>query len=145
MGYLLSRYSIIFTLTENKNDILSLEDVKLLVDTFYDKVREDTLIGPIFNDRIQDRWPEHLAKMYTFWQTVLLGEHTYYGSPFSPHAQLPVEQVHFERWLTLFSQTLEELFTGEVAKEAIWRANKMATMFQYKIEHYRSNSMKSLI
>jgi hemoglobin len=116
-----------------------------LVDTFYDKVRNDQSIGPIFNDRIQNRWPQHLAKMYTFWQTVLLGEHTYYGTPFPPHAQLPVEKEHFERWLSLFSQTLTELFAGEIAKEALWRANKMAEMFQYKIQHYRINSSKSLI
>jgi len=132
-------------LTHEKNDILTIEDIKLLVDTFYDKVREDKLIGPVFNDRIQNRWPQHLAKMYTFWQTILLGEHTYYGTPFPPHAQLPIEKEHFERWLSLFSQTLNELFSGEIAKEALWRANKMAEMFQYKIAHYRSNSSKSLI
>lgn len=132
-------------MTPEKKDILTLEDVKLLVDTFYGKVRGDELIGPIFNDKIQDRWPQHLAKMYTFWQTVLLGEHTYYGSPFPPHAQLPIEKIHFERWLNIFSQTLDELFTGEVAKEAIWRADKMATMFQYKIEHFKNNPTKSLI
>jgi hemoglobin len=132
-------------LEEEKKDILNLDDIKLLVDTFYDKVREDQLIGPIFDERIQNRWPEHLAKMYTFWQTVLLGEHTYYGSPFPPHANLPVEKEHFERWLSLFSQTLHQLFSGEIADDAMWRANKMATMFQYKIDHYRSNSSKSLI
>jgi hemoglobin len=132
-------------LEEEKKDILNLDDIKLLVDTFYDKVREDQFIGPIFDERIQNRWPEHLAKMYTFWQTVLLGEHTYYGSPFPPHANLPVEKEHFERWLSLFSQTLHQLFSGEIADEAMWRANKMATMFQYKIDHYRSNSSKSLI
>jgi hemoglobin len=132
-------------LAEEKKDILRLEDIKLLVDTFYNKVREDNLIGPIFNERIQNRWPEHLSKMYTFWQTVLLGEHTYYGSPFPPHAQLPIDPIHFERWLALFAETLNELFSGEVANEAIWRANKMAVMFQYKIEHYRNNPTKSLI
>jgi hemoglobin len=131
-------------MTEN-NDILSLDDIKLLVNTFYDKVQKDELIGPIFNSRIQNRWPEHLEKMYTFWQTVLLGEHTYYGSPFPPHAQLPVERHHFERWLQLFSATLNELFTGKKAEEALWRADKMAEMFQYKIEHYRNNTSKSLL
>lgn len=146
MGYLLFSNTIICTLTtQEKKDILSIDDIKLLVDTFYGKVREDQLIGPIFDERIQDRWPQHLAKMYTFWQTVLLGEHTYYGSPFPPHAQLPVEKEHFDRWLSLFSQTLDELFTGEVAKEAMWRANKMAEMFQYKIGHYRQNAANSLI
>lgn len=146
MGYILFSNTIICTLTtQEKKDILSIEDIKLLVDTFYGKVRKDQLIGPIFDERIQDRWPQHLAKMYTFWQTVLLGEHTYYGSPFPPHAQLPVEKEHFETWLALFSQTLNELFTGEIAKEAMWRANKMAEMFQYKISHYRNNAANSLI
>ncbi|MDQ2718307.1 MAG: group III truncated hemoglobin [Bacteroidota bacterium] len=128
-----------------KNDIIDLDDIKLLVNTFYGKVKEDSLIGPIFNERIQNRWPQHLAKMYTFWQTVLLGEHTYYGSPFPPHAELPVERHHFERWLSLFSETINELFKGDKAKEALWRADKMAEMFQYKIEHHRNNPSQSLI
>jgi len=53
--------------------LLNIEDVKLLVDTFYSKVRNDDTLAPIFNERIGDRWPEHLEKMYTFWQTTLLG------------------------------------------------------------------------
>lgn len=132
-------------MTEEKRDIVSLEDIKLLVDTFYGKVRTDEFIGPIFDERIQDRWPHHLAKMYTFWQTVLLEEHTYFGSPFPPHAQLPVERAHFERWLSLFSETINELFSGEKAKEALWRADKMAEMFQFKIAHYRKNSATGLL
>ncbi|MEO8823779.1 MAG: group III truncated hemoglobin [Ginsengibacter sp.] len=132
-------------MTEEKHDILELNDVKLLVDSFYEKVRLDTLIGPIFDERIQDRWPQHLSKMYTFWQTVLLGEHTYYGSPFPPHAQLPVEREHFNRWLALFSETLNELFSGKVADEALWRAGKMAEMFQYKLRDFRSSTNRSLI
>jgi hemoglobin len=76
-------------------DILNLDDVKLVVDCFYDKVRNDKLLKDVFNNVIQDRWPEHLEKMYRFWQTVLLDEHTYYGSPFLPHAKLPVGIEHF--------------------------------------------------
>ena len=60
-----------------KRDIDAIEDIKLMVDSFYGKVREDAMLSFIFNDRIQDRWPEHLEKMYRFWQTVLLDEHTY--------------------------------------------------------------------
>lgn len=132
-------------LTEEKHDIRELNDVKLLVDTFYGKVRNDDLIGPIFNERIQDRWPQHLNKMYTFWQTVLLSEHTYFGTPFPPHAQLPVEGEHFERWLFIFKETVAELFSGKTADEALWRANKMAEMFQSKIQYYKKNSQNSLI
>lgn len=128
-----------------KSDILQLEHVKQLVDTFYGKVREDELLADIFNERIQDRWPQHLAKMYTFWQTVLLGEHTYFSSPFPPHATLPVEKVHFERWLKLFYETLDELFSGQIADEARWRAGKMAEMFQLKINMARERGTKSLM
>ena len=126
-------------------EIISLDDIKKLVDTFYDKVRRDQLIGPIFNGRIQDRWPQHLEKMYTFWQTVLLGEHTYFGSPFPPHANLPVSHQHFEKWMELFTKTIDELFTGEKANDAKWRAGKMAEMFESKIEYYKNKPVKSLI
>ncbi len=120
-------------------EILSLDDIKLLVDTFYDRIREDVLLGPIFNERIQDRWPVHLEKMYKFWQTVLLQEHTYFGSPFPPHAQLPVGHEHFAAWLALFSKTVDELFTGEKATEAKWRAEKMAELFEAKIAYAKKN------
>lgn len=127
-----------------QQDILTLEDVKTLVDTFYDKIRNDALLSPIFNERIQDRWPEHLEKMYRFWQTVLLDEQTYSGSPFPPHAKLPVDHSHFKEWMTLFTQTVNELFSGQKATEAIWRAEKMAQMFEFKIEHYRNNPFTSI-
>src|SRR5688572_7651159 len=128
----------------NQHDILSLEDIKLMVDTFYGKVREDEKLGPIFNERIKDRWPEHLEKMYRFWQTILLEEHTYYGAPFPPHAKLPIDHNHFERWLQLFHQTVDELFSGEEAEEAKWRGNKMAQIFEVKIEMSRGSNFISI-
>ena len=126
-------------------EIISLHDIKKLVDTFYEKVRKDDLIGPIFNEKIQDRWPQHLEKMYTFWQTVLLGEHTYFGSPFPPHANLPVSHQHFEKWMELFKQTVDELFIGSIAEDAKWRAAKMAELFESKIEYYKNMPFKSLV
>lgn len=126
-------------------EILNLSDIKLLVDSFYEKIRKDDLLSPIFNGIIQDRWPQHLQKMYAFWQTVLLKEHTYFGSPFAPHAKLPVEQEHFERWIELFFQTIDEQFEGEKASEAKWRAEKMADMFHCKIQYYRQNPEKLIL
>lgn len=118
--------------------IETLEDIKILVDTFYSRVRADDLIGPIFAQKIEDRWESHLTKMYAFWQTVLLGEYTYTGRPFPPHAQLPIQEEHFDRWLALFQQTVDELYEGEKASEAKWRAKKMAEMFRHKINYFRS-------
>lgn len=126
-------------------DITTIEDIRLLVDTFYGKVRLDPTIGAIFIGAIQDRWPEHLEKMYRFWQTVLLGEHTYNGSPFPPHAQLPVDQKHFDAWLKLWYATVDSLFAGEKADEAKWRGDKMAVLFLSKIDYYRNSSASPLI
>jgi len=130
---------------EEKKELLNLEDIKTLVDSFYGKVRSDELLAPIFNERIRDNWPVHLEKMYRFWQTVLLGEHTYMGTPFPPHANLPVDKSHFEQWLKLFKETLNEQFSGEKAKEAKWRADKMAEMFLLRINYFREQGFKSIV
>lgn len=124
---------------DGQKQLLDLDDVKKMVDGFYHKVRQDDLLGPVFNDRIEDRWPQHLEKMYAFWQTTLLGEHTYSGRPFLPHATLPVSHQHFERWVALFTQTVDELFAGEKADEAKWRAGKIAEMFELKVHHFKNH------
>lgn len=126
-------------------DITNISDIKKLVDNFYEKVRKDDLIGPIFNNVIQDNWGVHLEIMYRFWQTLLLNEHTYHGAPFLPHMELPIEPHHFDRWMKLFNETVEENFTGEVAEEAKWRASKMATLFMGKLDYYRKNKLNPLI
>jgi Truncated hemoglobins len=128
-----------------KRAIETMEDIRLLVDTFYGKVRKNPLIGPIFDEVIGDQWPVHLEKMYRFWQTVLFGEHTYHGTPFPPHAQLPVDRQHFDTWLALWHGTLDQLFTGEKAAEAKWRGDKMAAMFLSKIDYYRSRPSTPLL
>ena len=126
-------------------DIITLEDITTLVDVFYEKVRQDELLAPIFNERIQDRWPQHLEKMYSFWQTVLLDERTYFGSPFPPHAKLSVNHSHFQRWMELFNLTVDTLFQGEKAYEAKWRARKMAELFESKIDYYKKQGFKNLL
>ena len=125
-----------------KQDIQTLDDIKLLVDEFYRIVRSDTTIGPIFQDRIQNNWAVHLEKMYTFWQTLLLDQHSYFGSPFPPHINLPIEEKHFAQWLKLFEATVDDLFAGEKAQEAKWRAQKMAQMFQFKLDYLNANPNK---
>jgi hemoglobin len=126
-------------------DISTVEDIRQLVDAFYEKVRQDELLAPIFNERILGNWPQHLEKMYAFWQTVLLHQQAYQGSPFPPHAQLPIDHSHFERWMNLFTSTVDTLYEGEKANNAKWRAGKMAEMFQIKIEYYKERGFKHLL
>lgn len=126
-------------------DIENIEDVQRMVNTFYAKIREDDMLGIIFNQNIQDRWPQHLDKMYRFWQTILLEEYTYDGRPFPPHAHLPIGKVHFDQWLSLFEETVHALFEGPKADEAIWRARKMATLFESKLDYIRHNPDKPFL
>lgn len=122
-------------------EIENIEDIKLLVNEFYAKVRREELLKDIFDSIIQDRWPIHLEKMYTFWQTVLLGEHTYRGTPFPPHARMPVALEHFEKWLMLWTETVDQYFIGERADRAIWQGQRMAQMFLSKIEYIRETEI----
>lgn len=123
-------------------DIENLNDIKKMVDLFYAKVRKDDLIGPIFKEKIQNHWAEHLTKLYSFWQSVLLGEQTYTGFAFPPHAQLPITKEHFDRWLALFTETVDSLFAGSRADEAKSRAYKIADVFQENLDRIRKKSDK---
>jgi hemoglobin len=125
---------------EYRPPILTIEDVKLLVDTFYQRIQADKLLGPVFNEVIQDNWSVHLEKMYRFWQTVLLGEHTYLA-PLPTACQVTGGHEHFAAWMGLFTKTVDELFAGEKADEAKWRAGKMAEMFEFKIAYFKKNPL----
>ena len=113
-------------------DIETSAEVRILVDRFYEKVRRDPLIGPIFDDVAKVDWPSHLATLYSFWETLLnVGERkgSYGGAPFPMHARLPIEKAHFDRWLQLFLETVDENFAGEKANEAKGRALSIADTF----------------
>ena len=112
-----------------RRDIATTEDIKGLVDAFYDKVRADELIGPIFDSVASFDWEAHLPAMYRFWETLLLGAGTYQGAPFPKHAVLPIQQAHFERWLSLFMATVSENFAGPKSEEAKDRAISIADTF----------------
>ncbi len=128
-----------------KNDIENIEDIKLMVDTFYARVRKDGLLKDVFENIIQDNWDKHLEKMYRFWQTVIFNEHTYFGSPFAPHATMPVNKIHFDRWVKIFVENMDDLFSGEKAEETKKRAISMAQLFNSKLEYYRENQNRPIM
>lgn len=99
--------------------------IELLVHRFYDVVREDPLLGPIFIDRIQD-WDTHLAKMCAFWSSVALMSGRYHGQPMAKHMPLPVDSRHFDRWLTLFVKTAERECPPAAAEHFIKLAQNIA-------------------
>jgi hemoglobin len=116
-----------------KTEIKTEKDIKTLVDKFYEKVNKDELLSKIFNEEAKINWEEHLPKMYRFWGTQLIGSMNYAGQPFSPHMMLPINVTHFERWLKLFTETVDENFTGITAEIAKQKAKNIAGVFQYKL------------
>ena len=127
-----------------KTDIRNIDDIKIFVDDFYHKVQQDELIGPIFNNIIQD-WPVHLNKMYLFWNAALFGVPGFKGNPFAKHAPLPIQGNHFERWLELFHQTIDQFFAGEIAEDCKHRSELMAAMFLTRLENMRGGANKVIV
>ncbi|WP_375239849.1 group III truncated hemoglobin [Aurantibacter sp.] len=131
-----------------KNDIKNREDIALLVDAFYEKIRKDNVLGPIFNGMILD-WETHLNHLTTFWESSLFMtkklEHRYSGNPLEAHikvdkyAKNTIDEHHFGIWLNYWSQTIDDLFAGEVADNAKRRARKMATFIHIKLFEAREN------
>lgn len=129
-----------------KNIIESTKDIELLVDTFYSKVREDELIGYIFTDIACVNWDKHLPVMYNFFENMLFYTGSYTGNPMELHKHInrlfPLTEAHFERWILLFTTTVDELFEGEKAALAKERAKSIAAVMQIKILDNTSSADK---
>lgn len=125
-----------------KKKIESREEVSFLVRTFYSKVREDKLLGPIFNGIITD-WETHLELLTDFWETNLLYARKYFGNPMHAHIEVDkkigdtMNELHFGTWINLWYQTLNEYFEGEVAEIAKNRARNMGTFIHLNVFNAR--------
>jgi hemoglobin len=95
--------------------VVSEETIRRQVHAFYGRVREDAVLGPVFNDAVED-WDEHLAKLCDFWSSVLLATGRFRGSPMAAHARRPdIQDEHFARWLDLFARTAQHVCPPEAA------------------------------
>src|ERR1700754_4186708 len=119
-----------------KKDITDRSDIQLLIDSFYEKVKKDPLIGYLFNEVAKVDWPHHLPRMYDFWESVIFQTAGFNGNPMAAHIRLhqqsPLKKEHFEQWLTLFKQTVDEHFEGEKAELARQRAVSIGTVMQLR-------------
>lgn len=123
-----------------QRELKNREDLIELLDAFYAKVRMDPLIGTVFNDLAKVNWEEHLPKIYNFWDTLLFGAENYRGRPFPPHLPLDLEAKHFQRWLHLFFETVDEKFAGLKADEIKSRAFMIGRNFLANIQAIQNSS-----
>lgn len=105
--------------------------IERLVRRFYDRVRGDAELGPIFDGVIQGDWEPHLSKMMDFWSSIALKTGRYDGRPLPKHIALKqVRPEHFDRWLSLFRETAAEVCEGADADLFVERAEMIAESFK---------------
>ncbi len=120
-----------------KKDIEEFKDVQLMVRSFYSKVLNDEVLGHFFVFAKDHNWEEHLTTLDSFWNNVLFYKGGYVGNPLEVHKKLhyfkPLQNSDFDRWMLLFTQTVDDLFEGEKAALAKQRALSIATIMQQNI------------
>ncbi len=120
-----------------KKEINCFQDVQLLVRSFYEKVLKDEILGHFFAYVKAHHWEKHLNVLDSFWNNVLFFDGGYSGNPLEVHKTLhhfkKLEEKDFQRWLHLFIETVDELFTGDKAELAKQRALSIATIMRIKI------------
>jgi hemoglobin len=119
-------------------DISSRSDCERLVRAFYGRALTDPVIGWIFVDVAHLDLEAHVPRIASFWETILLGAHSYNGGAFRPHAaihaQARLRAGHFERWLWLWHTTVDELFAGERSELAKRHATRVAQAFHGRLQ-----------
>ena len=122
-----------------KKDIESRRDIELLLNDFYKKAFKDDLIGRFFTEVVPLNLETHLPMIADFWESVLLDGKGYRKNVMEIHRDISnkskIEKEHFDRWIKLFSATLDDFFEGPKANLAKQRATSIATMMNIKINY----------
>ncbi|MBK8685544.1 MAG: group III truncated hemoglobin [Bacteroidetes bacterium] len=130
-----------------KRDIETKEDIKKLVDQFYEFVKADRQIGRFFTVVVAVDWKKHLPKMYSFWEQVIFGSGEFRGNPMATHATIhtksPLSSEDFEQWLFLFKKNADELFEGLNTELVKQRAESIATVMKLKVVYNHQALHKS--
>jgi hemoglobin len=128
--------------TADRPDIETRADCERLVRAFYSNALEDPIIGYIFTDVAKLDLDAHVPVIASFWETILLGARSYGGGAFRPHAAIhaksPLQRGHFERWLALWRETVDELFEGPRAELAKRHAERVAGAFHARLHGHPS-------
>lgn len=102
-----------------------------LVNRFYAKVRNDALLGPVFNTAVED-WPGHLETLSAFWSSVMLTSGRYKGNPMAAHIKhgSRIDPPMFTRWLDFWGETAREILDERGSTAVITKAQRIAQSLQ---------------
>ena len=116
---------------------ISADEIKTLVCRFYAKVRVHPVLGPVFNAAIVN-WPEHEAKIASFWRGAILREPGYSGNPMQAHlANMDVQAEHFPVWIDLFETTAHQVLQPEAALAFSHLARRIGNGLSFGLENFR--------
>jgi hemoglobin len=114
-----------------KHDTINRDNIKQLVERFYEQVRADEVLGPVFLRALGEDWDAHLERLSEFWSSVMLGTRSFHGNVYGTHMQLNgIEPEHFRRWLALFEETASTLYEAKQAGEFLEMARRVASSLQ---------------
>ncbi len=120
-----------------KPDILNRPDIEKFITIFYEKVQQDTVIGFIFNVVVQMNWEKHIPLIVDFWESILLDNPVYKKNAMEVHYALnkkvTLQKEHFERWLQLFIESIDEFYEGKITDLAKTRARSIADVMFFKM------------
>lgn len=121
-----------------KTDINNRSDLETLIFSFYNRVKADQQISHFFRDVVPVNWENHLPVMVDFWDHVLFHSGSYRGNPLQKHRQVsliePIRKPDFTRWIQLWEQTVDDLYSGEMADTIKRKAGDIARLMQGKLE-----------
>ena len=120
-----------------KKDIQTKEDIVQLVDVFYGRVLQDEKLAHFFAHL---NFEIHKPKMVHFWSFVLLDEPGYTTNVFDKHANMKATSMDFNEWVRLFHETVDEMFEGEKAEAAKFRATTLGYTFGSKLDALNNHS-----
>jgi len=122
---------------DGHHDLRNRADLAVLIEEFYTRAFADPFIGPIFTDVAKMDLTHHLPIMCDFWESVLFDAGAYRRNALAMHAAIdarrPLTEAHFERWLVLWRQTVDDGFTGEVAERAKAQAERIAASIRRRL------------
>jgi hemoglobin len=131
-----------------RRDLADRDDIANLVRTFYTRAFQDDLIGHIFTDVAHMDLDHHLPIMCDFWQTVLFNAGLYRRNAlqlhYVLHAKHPLNEEHFDRWLALWTSTVDDLFAGPVAERAKLQATRIAGSIHRRLDGRSGSQFESI-
>ncbi|MGV6845162.1 MAG: group III truncated hemoglobin [Lutibacter sp.] len=125
-----------------KRELQNRSDLYSLVSLFYKKLLNDSELNIFFNHLNDNKLLEkHLQILVNFWDHSLFYSGTYQKNALRPHLLLnktkPFKIAHFNKWLKLFNESVDELFIGEQAFSIKSKALSIATIMKVKMDLFQ--------